>query len=158
MISLGKLSCEKLPCENVGFSKSAYKHLLDKIIAEGFTDELLAYKVAGEAITDQLFSDGGLSTASAKDRDREFGFVEEAKDIVEFLSVMLGTFKLLKQIVTAIRASSMPSPSPITFGESWRRELVEAGLSDNKAEMLVRRFLSDLNGVLNEPIKVATDD
>jgi hypothetical protein len=128
--------------------QTAYQQLMDKVVAQTLPDEMTAYSLASETITERLFTDDEPVTKRL-DNVAEFRFISQAKEVIEFLSVMLGTFKALKQIKAAMEAHSS-SPSPITFGEQWTLELVQAGLRRDKADKIVSHFLHDLEGVLVE--------
>jgi hypothetical protein len=121
--------------------KSQYIDLIRKIIAESMPEEQALFELSGERVADNLYRTG-MATPQRGGQVDEFLFIDEAKNILQFILLMTGTFEALRKIYDLLKSRHQISKKEMEA--EWRETLTAAGLSAEVAATIVRRFENDL--------------
>lgn len=136
--------------------KESFESLMREVVASSIPEELIAYDVEGGDLVNRIYeADGNYREAAAgPDETPEPKFYLPLNEIVEgvkFISVLLGTYKTIKEL-TPKRPGPAPTDSLVeVIGEKWALELVASGLSKKKAEEISSKFRGDLRHLIAPP-------
>ena len=129
--------------EGSKFRSSEVDILVGKIIAELFQTEMKIFGKIGSQVLD--FAAVGLDpreelSASSDGHRAEFG-LSETLQIVNFVSVALGTYKAYLEIKKITQAERRI----IDTAARWKQTLTEAGLAPENAQRIVDQFGKELS-------------
>lgn len=120
--------------------QEAYLALTRQIVAEVMPEEQIAFDLAAANIADELYRSGSADGGARG--GNEFQFIETATTVLNFVSLMVGTFEAVRRLWKSLRKKKPVAEGEVA--ESWRRELRSAGLSEEAAAVIVVKFEKDL--------------
>lgn len=127
--------------DKTSISKAKFKALLSKIILTHYPDEHLTFEISGEAWINQLHTNESLTDESKKGL---FNFLEEAKTILECITLIIGTYKTAKEL----KKKGDKKPEAEKVIELWTQNLVDEGVAPEKAAAIAAKFYNDLNPLI----------
>lgn len=128
-----------------------YKAFLEYIVQTSIPSERDAFVVAGDDITNIVFSQH--SQRNRLPNDLEFG--EVAIRALEIVIVAIGTYPAIRQIYADFRGP-LKSILPISDQQKqamidiWRRCLVEAGITHERATQIAQRNIDEMIAMLDD--------
>lgn len=132
--------------------KSAIKVMVEKCLP----DESVAFELAGEDQIKKVFkSQGDASASSTKEVTpqksiEDFEFLFEAKTVIEFVGLIIGTFELYQWFSKRLKETKQGNADKQNLTRRWKDELLKAGLSEEKAELVAIRCSADVLELLQD--------
>ena len=138
--------------------KTSFKSFAEKIIFSVYSDrqeQLVIYKLEGNQLIDQLYS--GLSLENYEAETVLEGGAT-IKDIVEGISVIIGTYKMVKDIYNLSKAkrpvkndhSNEMDTDMAAIKEKWKQKLREQEVGEETATVIVEGFSEDMKKILDQ--------
>jgi hypothetical protein len=130
-----------------------FESLVRQIVSRSIPEELVVYDIESSVVISQLFESGGTYAAAPDSTDEtpepKFDLpISEIIEGVKFLSVVLGTYKTIKELMPK-RSDSVRTDALVQeIGDKWAKELTASGLSKKKAERISLEFREDLMQLL----------
>ncbi len=118
---------------------------MQHIIKEVIQDELSAFEIEGSSLIDDLYNGRDIIHSDLKSK-AEFEFLDgkQAADLLEFVKLLAGTFTLFKAVLDLKGTVPEKAVAEDTLSERWKKELIKAGLTPQKSDVIVQRFLRQL--------------
>lgn len=133
--------------------KDNFESLVRQIVSRCIPEELVVYDIESSVVIDKLFESGKTYAVDPDSPDEtpepKFDIpISEIIEGVKFLSVVLGTYKTIKELMPKRSDSAGTDALVREIGDKWAKELVASGLSKKKAERISLEFREDLMHLL----------
>jgi hypothetical protein len=125
--------------------REAYLALMTRVVAEVAPDEIAAFEISAPAIANELYERGSLEELRSAGSE-EFQFIDTAKQVLEFVTLMVGTFEALRKLYRSFKKSK----DVTELKAKWLVELRTAGLPADVADQVVTKFSADLEQAINK--------
>lgn len=124
------------------------KSLVRKIIAEHFNSDLLeSYEFESSELINKLYrSQDIIKDDKSKLKTHEFG-IGDAKTVVEFISLLVGTFKTIKELHKLFKNDKKSKDTVVVI---WTQQLVESGIPQDKAAAIASQFHEEVRAIATE--------
>jgi hypothetical protein len=127
--------------------ETRFVQLMSKVVCDKIPLEVDAFDVIGRCAARSLFETERVPTSSAKG-PHEFG--EGITQVLEFLSLLIGTYFSLKQLLVDV-LGKVPADHPTVPAvvDVWVNKLVEAGMEKTKAEAIANAYAVELLSLIS---------
>jgi hypothetical protein len=115
--------------------REKFTRFIETIVAQVLHDEKDIFRLEGGQLIGDLY-EGKDIRSDTDSRVGAFGFAEEAKVVLEMISLILGTFQSIDWLITRFRGALENE----TVVHQWQVKLQEAGLPSDLSEKIVRQF------------------
>lgn len=124
-------------------TKDDFKRLAQNVIYEVFPDEKDSFNLSSDVLIDDLYA-GKNILMKDDERTAEFQFLGEAKTVLEFVIVLYSMYETIKKILQTKGHENEKQDSLDYIGRQWKQQLIDAGISQKKAEKIIDKFLDQL--------------
>lgn len=114
-----------------------FKEVLSEIIDDFMPEEKLSFDLGGEEVIHQVFETG---TVKASEIKGDINFLEQAKTVLEFVGLIISTYKSIKELYTLYKAKKDSKWLAI----AWKELMIEEGISEEKAIDISNKYSNKL--------------
>jgi len=132
--------------------KAAYVDLMRQVVEEMIPDERPMFDLAAEELAGNLYAVGAPTLSVGRPSD-EFQFMETAKGVLEFVTLMVGTFEALRRVYLLI--PKKPKALTKEIEDRWLSELSAAGMKSELSQKVVERFHGQIESLIEAEAKKA---
>lgn len=126
-------------------SKSSIDQLTRVIVDKHFSDEKEVYEILGEDEIDKCLTGGDLLKSNDIRGTQEFG--EGVVEVLKFISVIAGTVKSIVDLMKAYKSKRDKMTKDVII-KKWQNELIKAGISNEKAELIAKEFSEEVDKMI----------
>lgn len=120
--------------------KEDFKNLAQQIVYKVFPEEKDSFDLSADILIDDLFR-GKDILQPYSEAHGEFQFFGETKTILEFIVVLYSMYEVIQKILPE-RKKIKNQYVPDEIGSIWKQKLVDAGISNTKAEKIFNEFFN----------------
>lgn len=116
-------------------TKEDFEELIQEIVIEVYPSEKTAFSISKKKVFNDLYTNQ-LELVSINEQKGEFNFIEEAKLVLQFIPVMITTYKFVKEYLKSDKANNEIEH----VKKEWEKKLIQKGISTKEAEKIVNNF------------------
>lgn len=128
-----------------------FQSFIHQIVLVFFPSERTPFELSAHYLIGELYK--GKNIRKTKSSESDLSFLDSTKEVLEFIALMVSTYKTIKDTMKKRRKRNKKqtiSDKRKELSDAWKRNLVQNGISEEKAEMICEKFITDMNKIIEE--------
>lgn len=116
-------------------TKEEFEGLIQEIVVDIYPSEKTAFDISKTKLFSELYGNR-FELVTPENHQGEFNFIEESTLVLQFVTVMIATYKFIKDFLKNDKGKNEIDD----LKNEWKKKLIEKGITGKDADKIVNNF------------------